>query len=163
MRGLSRRRFALLVAAVGGSLALGTGVAHARPLLARKLALVPFLSAPFPYHGRLPGSATDFLDVNEAGRRGHTSPRGGVYWEEQTYSDNRVLVALPKGFDAAAKPAVVVYFHGNNASLGSDVVGRQAVVDQLEASGLNAALVAPQFAVDALDSSAGRFWERGAF
>ena len=44
-----------------------------------------------------------------------------------------------------------------------DVVGRQAVVDQLEASGLNAVLVAPQFAVDALDSSAGHFWLPGAF
>src|SRR5262249_3620504 len=40
---------------------------------------------------------------------------------------------------------------------------RQQVPAQIAASGLNAVLVAPQFAVDALDSSPGRFWEPGAF
>ena len=34
---------------------------------------------------------------------------------------------------------------------------------QLAESGLNAVLVAPQFAVNALDSSAGRFWEPAVF
>ena len=42
-------------------------------------------------------------------------------------------------------------------------VDRQHVLDQLQNSGINAALIAPQFAVDALDSSAGRFWVPGAF
>ena len=40
---------------------------------------------------------------------------------------------------------------------------RQQVPRQVAESGLNAVLVAPQFAVDALDSSAGRFWEPGVF
>ena len=34
---------------------------------------------------------------------------------------------------------------------------------QLSDSGLNAVLVAPQLAVDAKDSSAGRFWSSGGF
>jgi hypothetical protein len=40
---------------------------------------------------------------------------------------------------------------------------RQQVPQQVLQSGLNAVLVAPQFAVDAADSSAGRFYEPGAF
>jgi hypothetical protein len=74
-----------------------------------------------------------------------------------------VLVALPAGFDLHRGAAIVVFFHGNNATLERDVLGRQHILDQLQASGLNAALIAPQFAVDALDSSAGRFWQPGAF
>src|SRR5207248_7605838 len=55
------------------------------------------------------------------------------------------------------------YFHGNKATLQRDVVNRQQVPRQVADSGLNAVLVVPQFAVDALDSSAGRFWEPGIF
>ena len=58
---------------------------------------------------------------------------------------------------------MVVFFHGNEATLERDVRNRQAVPRQVTESGLNAVLVAPQFAVNALDSSAGRFWEPGVF
>ena len=58
---------------------------------------------------------------------------------------------------------MVVFFHGNEATLERDVRNRQAVPRQITESGLNAVLVAPQFAVNALDSSAGRFWEPGVF
>ena len=126
--------------------------------------LVPFAYAPFPYDGAKPDDGSDFLDTTGSdGRVGHTSPRGGIYYADQTYSDSRVLVALPAGFDLRRKAAIVVFFHGNNATLERDVLARQRVLDQLTASHLNAALIAPQFAVDALDSSAGRFWERGVF
>ena len=57
----------------------------------------------------------------------------------------------------------MVFFHGNNATLARDVVGRQQVPRQLAESGLNAVLVAPQFALDALDSSSGNFWTPGVF
>jgi hypothetical protein len=43
------------------------------------------------------------------------------------------------------------------------VIARQQVPRQVAESGLNAVLVAPQFAVDALDSSAGNFWQPGSF
>jgi hypothetical protein len=56
-----------------------------------------------------------------------------------------------------------VFFHGNNTELERDVDHRQQVPRQLAASGLDAVLVAPQFAVDATDSSAGHFWEPGFF
>ena len=58
---------------------------------------------------------------------------------------------------------MVVFFHGNEATLTRDVRNRQAVPRQVTGSGLNAVLVAPQFAVNALDPSAGRFWEPGVF
>jgi len=130
-------------------------------------ALVPFDSAPFPYRGVIPGDETHddapFLDVHEGRRRGHTTPRGGVYWERDTYSDSRSLLYIPAGFDRRRKGAIVVFLHGNQAILGRDVVQRQQVPQQLAASNLNAVLVAPQLAVDALDSSAGGFWQEGAF
>jgi hypothetical protein len=125
--------------------------------------IVPFKSSPFPYRGKLPDGSGPFLDVTRNGRRGHTSPRGGIYWEDETYSDRGTLLAVPKGFDPAKPAVIVVFFHGNGATLQRDVVERQSVVAQVEASGLNAVLVAPQFAVNALDSSAGNFWTPGAF
>ena len=57
----------------------------------------------------------------------------------------------------------MVFFHGNEATLTRDVRQRQEVPRQVAESGLNAVLVAPQLAVNALNSSAGRFWEPGVF
>ncbi|MCW5716501.1 MAG: hypothetical protein KIS68_01600 [Bauldia sp.] len=137
--------------------------AAAAPLSQSLIALVPFATAPFPYDGIVPETGEPFLDVVRGGRRGHTAPRGGVYWEDETYADSRGLVFIPAGFDPARPAVVVAFFHGNNATLESDVLRRQNVAGQLQGSGLNAVLVAPQFAIDALDSSAGRFWQPGAF
>lgn len=132
-----------------------------------KAALVPFESAPFPYRGMVPGDETHddapFLDAKSGSRRGHTTPRGGVYWEDDTYSDRRSLLYIPKRFDRRKKAAIVVFLHGNQATLARDVVDRQQVPRQLAESNLNAVLVAPQLAIDALDSSAGGFWQSGAF
>src|SRR5262245_34067390 len=130
---------------------------------AAKTQLVPFDVSPFPYRGMIPEKDKPFLDVQEGERQGHTSPRAGVYWENTTYSDRRVLLHIPRGFDPRRPAVMVVYLHGNLARLERDVRGRQQVPRQVSESGLNAVLVAPQFAVDALDSSAGRFWEPGVF
>lgn len=126
-------------------------------------ALVPFRTAPFPYDGVVPDTGEPFLDVRQGFRKGHTAPRGGVYWSNENYSDNRVLLAFSHGFRPDLPGVMVVYFHGNDATLEDDVIGRQRVLDQFEESGINGVLVAPQFAVDALDSSAGKFWQKGAF
>ncbi|MDQ7249673.1 hypothetical protein [Dongia sedimenti] len=132
-----------------------------------KAQLVPFESAPFPYRGMVPGDETHddapFLDAGSGSRRGHTTPRGGVYWEDETYSDPRSLLYIPSGFDRRRKGAIVIFLHGNQATLGRDVIARQQVPQQLATSNLNAVLLAPQLATDALDSSAGGFWEPGAF
>ena len=125
--------------------------------------LVSFDASPFPYHGDIPDKGVPFLNVSDNGKLGHQAPRGGVLWEESTYNDNRTLLYIPQSFDPRSAGVMVVFFHGNNATLERDVRGRQAVPRQIETSGINAVLVAPQFAVDARDSSAGRFWQPGAF
>ena len=58
---------------------------------------------------------------------------------------------------------IVLYLHGQGATLERDVMARQAVPRQIAESGQNVALVAPQLALDAADSSAGNFWKPGHF
>lgn len=128
-----------------------------------KTQLVAFNASPFPYRGFIPGSNKPFLDARDGKRRGHTSLRGEVYWEDPTYSDRRSLLYLPPGFDPARPVLIVLYLHGNGATLERDVMFRQAVPRQVAASGQNIALVAPQLALDAADSSAGNFWRGGHF
>ena len=131
------------------------------PLRSERTELVEFDLAPFPYAGRSP-SGKPFLDVtDEDGRRGRTW-RGRVLWEDVSFSDNRALVHIPKGFDARRPGLIVVFLHGHRATLERDVRDRQKVADQI-AEGNIAVLIAPQFAVNASDSSAGRFWESYGF
>lgn len=141
---------------------LGVGAAFAAPAGMRQ-ALVEFSTSPFPYDGEIPGQGKAFLDASDGVRRGHTSPRGGIYWADETYSDRHVLLTIPPRFDPRKPAVLIVFFHGNNAILARDVVARQSVPQQLADSGLNAVLVAPQFAKNALDLSAGRFWQRQVF
>jgi hypothetical protein len=133
------------------------------PLGKGRAALVPFANSAFPYEGSNPDSEIPFLDAIDGTRRGHTSGRAGVLWEDETYSDRNVLLAFPPHFNVRRPAVIVVFFHGNEAILSRDVVARQRVVDQVAASGLNAILVAPQLAHDARDSSAGNFWKPGFF
>ena len=153
----------LQAACVALALLLATCAFAQTPMPAAKTQLAPFDTTPFPYSGPVPDKGITFLDVVNGERRGHTSLRGGVYWEDLTYSDRRVLLSIPRGFDIRRPALIVVFFHGNLATLARDVRGRQQIPRQVEQSGLNAVLVAPQFAVDALDSSSGRFWEPGVF
>src|SRR4030088_277682 len=68
---------------------------------------------------------------------------------------------VPESFDASKPGVIVVFFHGNGATLERDVRDRQRVPQQISESGVNAVLLAPQLAVDAADSSAGKFWQPG--
>jgi hypothetical protein len=128
-----------------------------------KTALIDFQTAPFPYDGRMPGSNRPFLDAGEAGHRGHTNFRGRVLWDHDTFGDPRVLLHIPPGFDANKPSVMIVFFHGHGATLSRDVRDRQQVPAQISAAGVNAVLVAPQFAVDAADSSPGKFGDPGGF
>ncbi len=130
--------------------------------------LAAFRNSAFPYHGLIPnyqesGKSRPFLDVDDNGRLGHSSPRGGLLWEDQSYNDRTVLLAAPETFNPAAPGYIIVFFHGNMATIERDVIARQQIVKQLADSGLNAVLVAPQLAHDAPDSSAGKFWTPGGF
>ena len=134
-----------------------------QPLLQARAQLVGFNASAFPYRGFLPGTSKPFLDARNGGKRGHTSVRGEVFWEAPTYSDRRSLLYLPPGFDARKPALIVLYLHGQGATLERDVVVRQGVPRQIAESQRNIALVAPQLAVDAADSSAGNFWKPGHF
>ena len=141
--------------------------ASARPIFKRIKRSISKLIAmdhsPFPYDGNNPETGEPFLNVVDGPRRGHKSPRGGINWEDVAYSDRRSLFCIPAGFNLNRAAAIVVFFHGNNATLERDVIGRQLVTQQLAESGINAVLAAPQFAFNIRDSSPGNFWNEGYF
>ena len=125
--------------------------------------LISMKSSAFPYFGNNPRSEEPFLNISKGDRKGHRSYGGRVYWQDETYNDSRVLVHVPETFDVRKPGVIVVFFHGNGATLERDVRDRQLVPQQISDSGVNAVLLAPQLAVNAADSSAGKFWQPGGF
>jgi len=123
--------------------------------------LVGLKSSAFPYFGNNPRTEEPFINISKGERRGHRSYGGKVYWQDETYNDNRVLMHVPEKFDIKKPGVIVVFFHGHGAKLERDVRDRQLVPQQISQSGANAVLLAPQLAVDAADSSAGKFWQPG--
>ncbi|MBR1172649.1 alpha/beta hydrolase [Bradyrhizobium sp. KB893862 SZCCT0404] len=142
---------------------LAPQVPYQRPEREDLTTLVSMKSSAFPYFGNNPASDAPFLNIAKGDRRGHRSYSGRVYWQDETYSDSRVLVHVPEHFDVRKPGVIVVFFHGNGATLERDVRDRQLVPRQITDSGANAILLAPQMAVDAADSSAGKFWQAGGF
>ncbi|KYK46157.1 alpha/beta hydrolase [Bradyrhizobium diversitatis] len=138
-------------------------VPYKRPPRDDLTTLVSMKSSAFPYFGNNPASDAPFLNISKGDRRGHRSYSGRVFWQDETYSDSRVLVHVPEHFDVHKPGVIVVFFHGNGATLERDVRDRQLVPKQISDSGANAVLLAPQMAVDAADSSAGKFWQPGGF
>lgn len=127
------------------------------------IAFEKFAASPFPLrHDRGPGGGV-FFDGRDGTRRGRTTRHGQLCWEDETYAESRALLAIPANFDAARPATVVVFLHGNRARLQRDVIDRQQVLRQVREANINALLIAPQFALDAADSSAGRFAVRGVF
>jgi hypothetical protein len=123
---------------------------------------VASLSPELPYIPAIKQSQTHLIGFeNSAFPYSGSNPRSGS--EGSRYSDNRVLVHVPAGFDVRKPGVIVVFFHGHGATLERDVRDRQLLPRQISESGVNAVLVAPQLAYDAADSSAGKFWERGGF
>ena len=143
-----------------------TGGGAAMPSGGGNVTYAEFRTSAFPYRGVIPADADTkerarpFLDVNADGRLAHTSPRGGVLWEDSTYNDRHVLLAAGPDFDPNRPGVMVVYFHGNQSILSRDVVDRQQTVRQLAQSNLNAVLVAPQLAVDANEFERRQFLAR---
>ena len=131
---MQRLRLTSLVLA--GIAMLMPGITSAQgPLPVTRSTMVPFEVSPFPYRGIAPRTGKPFLDVEEGVRRGRTARRGGVLWEHTTYSDRRVLMAIPRGFDIRRPALIVVFFHGNGATLARDVRNRQQVPRQIVESG----------------------------
>ena len=127
------------------------------------VALETFATSPFPLRRDRRVGDRAFFDVRDGARRGRTTRHGEVCWEDETYAQARVLLAIPSNFDATRPATLVVYLHGNRARLERDVIKRQQLLRQVREADINAVLIAPQFALDAADSSAGRFAVRGLF
>jgi hypothetical protein len=140
---------------------LAPTVPYQRPPHEDQTTLVSLKSSAFPYFGNNPRTDQPFLNVSNGERRGHRSYSGRVLWQDETFNDNRVLMHVPENFDVRKPGVIVVFFHGNGATLERDVRDRQLVPQQISESGVNAVLLAPQLAVDAADSSAGKFWQPG--
>jgi hypothetical protein len=134
---------------------------YERPARENQTTLVSLRSSAFPYSGNNPHTDEPFLNVSKGDRLGHRGSHGKVFWQDETFSDNRVLMHVPENFDVRKPGVIVVFFHGNGATLQRDVRDRQLVPQQISNSGANAVLLAPQLAVDAADSSAGKFWQPG--
>jgi hypothetical protein len=122
------------------------------PLAKAATSLVPLDNAPFPV--RSASSDGDHVRINFRSR---------VSWEKGAFSDPRVLLHIPKGFDPNKPAVMVVFYHGHGATLTRDVLARQEVPEQISEAGANAVLVAPQLAYDARSSNPGKLWEQGAF
>jgi hypothetical protein len=140
---------------------LAPTVPYQRPPREELTTLVGLKSSAFPYFGNNPRTDEPFINISKGERRGHRSYGGKVYWQDETYNDNRVLMHVPENFDIKKPGVIVVFFHGHGARLERDVRDRQLVPQQISQSGANAVLLAPQLAVDAADSSAGKFWQPG--
>jgi hypothetical protein len=134
---------------------------YAHPARGDETTLVSLKSSAFPYFGNNPRNDEPFLDISRNGRRGHRGLSGKVFWQDETFNDSRVLMHIPEHFDIHKPGVIVLFFHGNGATLERDVSERQLVPRQVTESGANAVLLAPQLAVDAADSSAGKFWQPG--
>lgn len=124
--------------------------------------LVAYSSSPFPYKGIMPHNGKSFLNFEKDGRQAHKTGSGRIYFADETYNEQRVLLHIPKSFDINKPAIMVLFFHGHRATLERDIIARQQVPQQISKSGVNAVLVAPQFAKDARDSSPGKFWQAGA-
>jgi hypothetical protein len=140
---------------------LAPTVPYERPQHEDQTALIGLKSSAFPYYGNNPRTETPFLNVANGDRHGHRSYSGRVYWQDETFNDNRVLMHVPEHFNANKPGVIVVFFHGHGATLERDVRDRQLLPRQISDSGANAVLLAPQLAFDAADSSAGKFWQPG--
>jgi hypothetical protein len=156
-----RKRMAQVDPAPYRVASLAPTVPYRRPAREEQTTLVGLKSSAFPYLGNNPRTDEPFLNVTNGDRRGHRGLGGKVFWQDETYNDNRVLMHVPENFDVRKPGVIVVFFHGNGATLERDVRDRQLVPQQISDAGVNAVLLAPQLAVDAADSSAGKFWQRG--
>jgi len=111
-----------------------------------ELIVTQLASAPFPHANRA---------------QGHTY-EGKLYSAKEHYSDNTVVIFIPKGFRESDKIDFVIHFHGWKNHVEA-VLGQYHLVEQLIASGRNAVLIVPQGPYDAPDSFGGKLEDPDGF
>ncbi len=122
----------------------------------------PLASAPFPYDGEHGDRGHSFFtEVDpETGARLHITDDGIAFSEHPHYDSNLVLFHLPPQFDLSQPFEIAVFFHQHQVTVPHDVISA-GVLDQVNRSGRNVALVVPQLARDAVDSSPGKLFRAG--
>lgn len=120
--------------------------------------------APFPIGTNSDGEGGRFFGETErdTGLRVRVNRHGDRYPEHLHYSDPSVLFHVPPGFDPAKPFRLLVFFHGHSNTLERDVVRRIRLTQQVDISGANVILIAPQLAKDAIDSHPGKLIREGA-
>ena len=119
------------------------------------LARVP--GAPFPFEPD--GHAVDVppFFADGSGPQGQrVRVVGGRRYGEARYRDDRVLLHRPPGFDPARPWRFLLFLHGHRSALLRSVVGAHRVPEQVDRSGTNNLLIAPQLARNAADSHPGK-------
>jgi len=110
------------------------------------LALVPFVSAPFPHPSR-----------DQGFKVGTT-----IYPRDPNYTDSTVGVFLPKNFKPGKSINFVIHFHGHNNHV-EQVFQQYDLERQMQMSGLNAVLLVPQGPRDVPDSTDGKLqYDKGS-
>ncbi|MDA0654951.1 MAG: hypothetical protein O2912_00885 [Proteobacteria bacterium] len=111
--------------------------------------------APYPVDNRIADFFND-PDPNPMPGERHRLVGYNRYAEAAHYQDNRILIHVPPGFDPTAPSRILLFLHGHYSELLDAVCHRHAVPAQLNRSGCNAILVAPQLAKNAADSHSGK-------
>ncbi|MEO5334379.1 MAG: hypothetical protein H7839_20380 [Magnetococcus sp. YQC-5] len=122
-------------------------------------------NAPFPYDGEIGDSKEPFFAGVDPvrGERMHTVLEGVSYPEHPHYVDNRVLIHMPPGFNYKKPFEILVFFHGHDTELRRTLVDEMALLQQVNASGRNVVLIAPQLVLNAMDSSPGKLYRSEGF
>jgi hypothetical protein len=117
-------------------------------------------AAPFPIEDKV----SPFFDARDeaTGERRHTGPDGPLP-ESRHFGDDRVLFHLPPAFDARRAFSLLVFFHGHRSELRRTLIAELELTRQVDESGRNLVLIAPQLALDAADSHPGKLATPGGF
>lgn len=120
--------------------------------------LVRLDAAPFPYE---PAVDEDFWAGRDSSGEPYRRFRGRRFRRTPHYVDDRVLIHVTPHRPDGGGRIIVLYLHGHGASLRRDVIGRRRLIDQVNASGRNVILIAPQMAWRAVDSHPGKLGTDG--
>jgi hypothetical protein len=120
--------------------------------------------APFPYSGKYGDTEIDFFDFVDpvSGLRFHTNRYGERLSEQEHYRDGIVLFHIPPHFNPRKPFMYILFFHGILSDI-QQRVKEYHLDEQVNKSGRNVILVAPQLARNAADSSPGKLIKRKAF
>ena len=135
-----RGRKFLQIWLMAASAALFSASAAQAQLRAGKTSISEFVTSPFPLDGSS-AAATEYFNEKDGTKRGRKTATGRIYWENETYNDQRVLLHIPAKFDIRKPGVILVYFHGHGAILERDIRDRQQLPEQVSASVANAVLV----------------------